>query len=87
MKHKFAIIGLGIMGRRMLENVLRHPQLEVCGLWEPAAESVAKTRFILPNAPLAQSAQAAMHEAHVVYLACPPGPRKTFALEAAANGR
>ena len=48
MKHKFAIIGLGIMGRRMLENVLRHPQFEVCGLWDPAAESVAKTRFILP---------------------------------------
>jgi len=29
MKHKFAIIGLGIMGRRMLENVLRHPEFEV----------------------------------------------------------
>ena len=87
MKHKFAIIGLGIMGRRMLENVLRHPDFEVCGLWDPSAESVAKTRLMTPNAPIAQSAQAAMHEAHVVYLACPPGPRKTYALEAAANGQ
>jgi len=87
MKHKFAIIGLGIMGRRMLENVLRHPDFEVCGLWDPSADAVAKTRLIAPNAPIAQSPQAAMHEAHVVYLACPPGPRKTYALEAAANGQ
>lgn len=87
MKHKFAIIGLGIMGRRMLESVLRHPEFEVCGLWDPSADSVTKTRAILPRAPIAQSAQAAMHEANVVYLACPPGPRKTYALEAAANGQ
>jgi len=87
MKHKFSIIGLGIMGRRMLENVLRHPEFEVSGLWDPSADSVAKTRLILPSAPIAESAHAAMRGAHVVYLACPPGPRKTFALEAAANGQ
>ena len=87
MKHKFAIIGLGIMGRRMLENVLRHPAFEVCGVWDPSADSVDKTRLIAPNAPISQSAQAAMRNAHVVYLACPPGPRKTYALEAAANGQ
>jgi predicted dehydrogenase len=87
MKHKFAIIGLGIMGRRMLENVLQHPDFEVCGLWDPSTDAVAKTRLISPSTPVAQSAKAAMHEAHVVYLACPPGPRKTYALEAAANGQ
>jgi predicted dehydrogenase len=31
MRHRLAIIGLGIMGRRMLENVLQHPDFEVCG--------------------------------------------------------
>ena len=87
MKHKFSIIGLGIMGRRMLENVLRHPEFELSGLWDPSADSVAKTRLILPSAPIAESAHAAMRGAHVVYLACPPGPRKTYALEAAANGQ
>jgi predicted dehydrogenase len=87
MKHKFSIIGLGIMGRRMLENVLRHPEFELSGLWDPSADSVAKTRLILPSAPIAESAHAAMQGAHVVYLACPPGPRKTYALEAAANGQ
>ena len=87
MKHKFAIIGLGIMGRRMLENVIRHPAFELCGVWDPSADSVDKTRTMLPTAPIASSAQAAMREANVVYLACPPGPRKTYALEAAANGQ
>jgi predicted dehydrogenase len=87
MKHKFAIIGLGIMGRRMLENVLQHPEFEVSGLWDPSAEAVAKTRTMSPSTPLAQSAQDAMRGADVVYLACPPGPRKTYALEAAANGQ
>ncbi len=87
MTHKFAIIGLGIMGRRMLENVMRHPEFEVSGLWDPSADAIAKTRLILPNAPITQSPQEAMKGANVVYLACPPAPRKTYALEAAANGQ
>ena len=87
MKHKFAIIGLGIMGRRMLENVMQHPKFELSGVWDPSDDAVAKTRLILPNAPVAQSAHDAMLGADVVYLACPPGPRKTYALEAAANGQ
>ena len=87
MKHKFAIIGLGIMGRRMLENVLRHPEFEVCGVWDPSADSIQKTLALCPDAPIAASAEAAMQDAHVVYLACPPGPRKTYALQAAANGQ
>ena len=87
MKHKFAIIGLGIMGRRMLENVMLHSAFEVCGLWDPLSDSLDKTRALWSNAPLAESAQAAMLGANVVYLACPPAPRKTYALEAAANGQ
>lgn len=86
MKHKLAIIGLGIMGRRMLENALQHPAFEVCGVWDPSPASLAKTRATMPDAPVAESAEAAMSGAHVVYLACPPGPRKTYALQAAAAG-
>ena len=87
MKHPIAIIGLGIMGRRMLENVLQHPAFEVCGVWDPAPASVAKTLELWPSVPIASSAQAAMTAAEVVYLACPPGPRKAYALQAAAAGK
>jgi pyrroline-5-carboxylate reductase len=41
MTHQFAIIGLGFMGRRMLENVLHHPEFEVSGLLAPSANAVA----------------------------------------------
>ena len=37
MTNKMAIIGLGIMGRRMLENALHHPAFEICGVWGPFA--------------------------------------------------
>ena len=87
MTHRLAIIGLGIMGRRMLENALQHPAFEVCGVWDPSAQSLAKTHAIWPGVTLAPSAQAAMAGADVVYLACPPGPRKTYALQAAAAGQ
>ena len=87
MTHKIAIIGLGIMGRRMLENALQHPAFEVCGVWDPSAASVAKTQEMAPSVHVAAHAQAAMAGADVVYLACPPGPRKTYALQAAAAGQ
>lgn len=87
MAHRLAVIGLGIMGRRMLDNVLQHPAFEVSGVWDPSAESVAKTRASLPGVTIRSSAEAAMQGADVVYLACPPGPRKSYALQAAAAGQ
>lgn len=87
MTHKLTIIGLGIMGRRMLENVRLHPAFEVSGLWDPSEASIAQTRAMWPQAPVAASAQAAMQGADAVYLACPPGPRKAYALAAADAGQ
>lgn len=87
MTHKFAIIGLGIMGRRMLENALQHPAFEISGAWDPSPSSVIKTLENMPHVPIAANAEAAMAGADVVYLACPPGPRKTYALQAAAAGQ
>jgi len=87
MTHQLAIIGLGIMGRRMLENAWRHTAFDVCGVWDPSADSVAKTRELMPDVPVAASAEAAMAGADVVYLACPPGPRKAYALQASTAGQ
>jgi predicted dehydrogenase len=87
MTHKMAIIGLGIMGRRMLDNALVHPRFEVVGAWDPSPASVAKAQEVMPGLPVADSAEAAMQGADVVYLACPPGPRKAYALAAAAAGQ
>ena len=51
------------------------------------AASVDKARALMPGAPIASSAIEAMAGADVVYLACPPGPRKAYALAAAAAGQ
>jgi predicted dehydrogenase len=87
MTHRLAIIGLGIMGRRMLDNALQHLAFEVSGVWDPSAESVAKTQQLFPGVAIQSSAEAAMAGADAVYLACPPGPRKAYALQAAAAGQ
>jgi hypothetical protein len=71
----------------MLDNVRLHPAFEVSGVWDPSPQAVAKTRELMPDAPVAPSAEAAMQGADVVYLACPPGPRKAYALAAAAAGQ
>jgi predicted dehydrogenase len=87
MANKIAIIGLGIMGRRMLENVLVHPEFEICGIWDPSEASIAKAREIGSDLPIANDSNVAMANADVVYLACPPAPRKAYALAAAQAGK
>lgn len=87
MTNKLAIIGLGIMGRRMLDNALHHPAFEISGIWDPSESSISKAGEVMPDAPVAESAEDAMAGADVVYLACPPGPRKAYALVAADAGQ
>ncbi len=87
MAHRTAIIGLGIMGRRLLDNLVFHPAFDPVALWDPSAEACAKARDVAPNAAVVGSAEAAIAAADIVYLACPPAPRKAYALAAAAAGK
>lgn len=82
-----AIIGLGIMGRRMLAHMRRHPQFDPCLLWDPSPEACAAALAEAPGASLAPSAEAAVAGADLVYLACPPVPRRALALAAAGQGK
>ena len=84
---KTAIIGLGIMGRRMLEHMTRHEGYAPVAIWDPDADACKAARAIAPDVALVESAEAAMDAADLVYLACPPGPRKRYALAAAAAGK
>lgn len=87
MARKISIIGLGIMGRRLLANLLIHPRFEPVALWDPSEAARAKAREEAPGVPIVDSAEAAIAAADVVYLACPPAPRKAYALAAAAGGK
>lgn len=82
-----AVIGLGIMGRRMLEHMLLHDGFSPAFLWDPDAESCRLAAEVAPGSEIMDSAESAIQAADLVYLACPPVPRKAYALAAAAAGK
>lgn len=84
---KTAIIGLGIMGRRMLEHMVQHEGYQPVALWDPNPDACAQARQLAPDAVIATSADAALAAADLIYLSCPPAPRKAYALVAAAAGK
>lgn len=83
MSVKTAVIGLGIMGRRMVEHMTMHPEFSPVALWDPDKEACMAAQAFAPDAKIAHSAEAAIAAADLVYLACPPAPRKSYALAAA----
>ncbi len=84
---KTAVIGLGIMGRRMVEHMALHAGYEPVALWDPDPEACRKARALAPGAQVTDCAEDAIAAADLVYLACPPAPRKTLAMAAADAGK
>jgi predicted dehydrogenase len=87
MAFKTAIIGLGIMGQRMLEHMTLHPEFVVNTIWDPDTAACQAAWKLAPNSVVASSSEDAMRGADIVYLACPPVPRKAYALAAAGQGQ
>ena len=84
---KTAIIGLGIMGQRMLEHMTLHPEFVVETIWDPDATVCQIAMKLAPDAVIESNAEAAISNVDLVYLACPPVPRKASALSALAQGK
>lgn len=84
---KTAIIGLGIMGRRMLEHMQLHNGFSPAFLWDPNHENCRLAANAAPDSQILDSAENTIKVADLIYLACPPVPRKAYALAAAAAGK
>ena len=84
---KVAIIGLGIMGRRMLKHMRLHENYQPDYLWDPDESSCQEAIKQDSISQIMNSADHAIQAADLVYLACPPVVRKAYALEAAASGK
>ena len=84
---KVAIIGLGIMGRRMLEHMRLHSDYEPDYLWDPEENACKLAVKENPQAHIMENPSDAIKAADLVYLACPPVVRKAYALEAARSGK
>lgn len=87
--HKVVIIGLGVIGQRMLTNMPNQGRLEIIGGWDldPQACAAAKDKF--PWLTIADSAAALIDnpETDVVYIGVPPLAHREYALAAIAAGK
>ena len=84
---KVAIIGLGIMGRRMLQHMRIHEKFEPNFLWDPDNTACLKALEVDTEAEITGSPEEAVDAADLIYLACPPKVRDAYAIEAAQKGK
>ena len=89
MAHGIGIIGLGVMGERMLRNMEKHPAFAVAAAWDPAPATAAKLRTIAPNTRLARDAAELIADERVgcVYIAAPPSTHLGYAAAAFSAGK
>ncbi len=71
---RVGVIGLGIMGRRMVQRMLDHGRFQVVAGWDPSAEACALARELAPGLALEPGPEAlvARGDLDLVYVASPP---------------
>ena len=89
MNHPVSIIGLGVMGHRMLRNMTRYTGFEPVALWDPDATALARAHDMYPNVPISNSAHAAITESGctTTYIDCPPAFHHEYANTAFDSGK
>ena len=89
MRPVVAIIGLGVMGRRMLTNMHKIGGFEFAGGWDPSPDACTDALAIVPDLHISDNPESLISSTNVdlVYIACPPANHKPYALEAIAAGK
>ena len=82
-----AIIGLGIMGTRMLQHMRKHQEFNPNYLWDPNPIACEKAIKQDSETKIMKNADEAIEKADLVYLACPPTVRETYALKTVEMGK
>jgi predicted dehydrogenase len=74
MTHGIALVGLGIMGRRMIARLRQHGAFHITAIWDPVSEARAAAAQEAPGAAIAAdpAAIAARADTSCVYVASPP---------------
>jgi predicted dehydrogenase len=88
-RQRVAVIGLGVMGRRMLANMAAHPCFAFSGVWDPDEAASRQVAHDFPDIPIAPGPDAIVGSPDTdhVYVACPPAWHKGHVLAAAAAGK
>lgn len=89
MNHPTTIIGLGVMGQRMLGSMHRYAGFDAVVAWDPNPDACAATATQYPAIRIASSAADAIDtgDSSVVYIACPPVFHETHARAAFDHGK
>jgi 1,5-anhydro-D-fructose reductase (1,5-anhydro-D-mannitol-forming) len=84
-----AVIGLGVIGRRMLEQCARRDDLVVTGAWDIDPQARERAARDFPHIRIATDALSAIADAgaRIVYVGTPPAFHREYSLLASAHGR
>jgi predicted dehydrogenase len=69
---RLSILGLGIMGERLMRAALDHAGTQVVGVWDPSPAAAKRLAGITTGVPMLGSAAEAVAAADAVYVASPP---------------
>jgi predicted dehydrogenase len=83
------VIGLGIMGERLLRAAREHAgeSVRITGVWDPSPAAVARVTAALPGLAVADSAAALIAGAECIYVAAPPAAHLDHGRAVLAAGR
>ncbi len=86
---RVAFIGLGVMGQRMLANMLSVGGFDPTIAWDPAPEACEAARKLNPNIEIAADPMTmiAAETTDLVYIATPPDFHAQYAIAAAEAGK
>jgi predicted dehydrogenase len=89
MAHRIGVIGLGVMGERMLRNMAEHPAFAVAAAWDPDPSTAEKLKQVQPDARFADSAEALAADPEItcIYIASPPASHLAYANLAFDRGK
>ncbi len=89
MSHAVSVIGLGVMGQRMLASMAGNDRFTVVSAWDPDAGACQLTRERYPDMRITSSAVDAIAapDSSVVYIACPPVWHKAYAIATMKAGK
>ena len=82
-----AIIGLGIMGIRMMKHMRLHEKFSPDYLWDPNPIACANAVKHDSKSLIMKNASDAIENADLVYLACPPSVREKYAMKTVQMGK
>ena len=82
-----AIIGLGIMGTRMMKHMRLHKKFSPDYLWDPSPIACENAIKLDCKSKIMKSANEAIEKADLVYIACPPTVREIYAIKTVEMGK